>query len=626
MTWKSIPKALVALGFLLALAGQFALADQPVLSAKISADTMRVGDSFTLTLNVLNTPSANFELPELDYIEEVSHTDEGSTINIGGVDKILVTHTVLFIAKKAGVFTVPSILVSTSDGQTLQLKPFPIHILPAGVSAPQNATVNQLNQPKSNAPAGEGIADSGDPDTAPIDRATGEPVKLFCRVIPQTKEGFVGQAIPLIISFYIREDVQANQDSLPSLQGSDFLMESIAVRPDVGTVSAGDYSYSVERWYTSLTPLKVGDLPVLISRETNWAPPQQASAFSILLNPMHRVPTNRETVSNKPPLVFHIFPLPEQGKPADFNGAIGDFQVSGTATPTSVTLGEPVQLQVNISGQGNLGLVTCPSIPESTQWKSFPPKELVKYEDNTHTSGVKSFQISMIPRSTGDVNLPQPSFSYFNPKEHRYYTVPITLPHINVTPSNSPLAQASASTLPDTDPVPEAVKPVEPTFLPNEDTMGTPVASIIPIYQSTAFKIEFALSAFLFTIVFCGCSVYSHVHGSGWFSAWQSGRAGRLETQKHLAELQAALANNDQPALVEAAQLSISSHLAHKWKLPVESVTRFEIERKAPELAIKLAPVLDLIDQQKYSGRLPDSAPREELGKLANLVTHSLKD
>ena len=74
-------------------------------------------------------------------------------------------------------------------------------------------------------------ADTGDANANVPMESDGRPAKVFIVITPQTTDAYVGESIPMHIEFYIRQDVIAQQDSLPTIKGSDFMMNSLSVRP-----------------------------------------------------------------------------------------------------------------------------------------------------------------------------------------------------------------------------------------------------------------------------------------------------------------------------------------------------------------------------------------------------------
>ena len=77
--------------------------------------------------------------------------------------------------------------------------------------------------------------------------------------------------------------------------------------------------------------------------------------FSRHDNLAHQVITSNQ-------LTMHIHPLPAEGRPENFTGAIGQFQVKGDAQPATVAMGEPVLLTFSVAGVGNFDYVRCPAL------------------------------------------------------------------------------------------------------------------------------------------------------------------------------------------------------------------------------------------------------------------------
>jgi len=67
-----------------------------------------------------------------------------------------------------------------------------------------------------------------------------------------------------------------------------------------------------------------------------------------------RIPRNtqRERVSSEA-LVLDVLPLPTEGRPAAFTGAVGRFELELTVTPTSLSAGESLVAELWIRGRGN---------------------------------------------------------------------------------------------------------------------------------------------------------------------------------------------------------------------------------------------------------------------------------
>src|SRR5208282_5521577 len=62
----------------------------------------------------------------------------------------------------------------------------------------------------------------------------------------------------------------------------------------------------------------------------------------------------RQVTLASDPVSVESLPVPEENRPANFTGAIGDFTMTSTAGPTNLTVGDPITVRVQISGRGAL--------------------------------------------------------------------------------------------------------------------------------------------------------------------------------------------------------------------------------------------------------------------------------
>ena len=133
----------------------------------------------------------------------------------------------------------------------------------------------------------------------------------------------------------------------------------------------------------------------------------------------------RSLVSNS--LTINVQPLPNapnvSGKPADFTGAVGQFNLSTKVDKTAVKADEPITLDITISGKGNIKLIENPKIGFPSDFEVYDPK----VSDNVSTtgggiSGTKSFEYILIPRNPGKFTIKPFSFTFYNLEQHRYVT------------------------------------------------------------------------------------------------------------------------------------------------------------------------------------------------------------
>ena len=128
---------------------------------------------------------------------------------------------------------------------------------------------------------------------------------------------------------------------------------------------------------------------------------------------------NRRVVSNE--LKIKVLPLPDKGKPSDFSGAVGQFNLSAEIVESEAKVNDAITLRVKISGVGNIKYVKLPQINYPDEVEVFKPE--ISQESSVKRgkfSGEKKFGYVLIPRKAGKIDLGRISLSYFDPKSGRY--------------------------------------------------------------------------------------------------------------------------------------------------------------------------------------------------------------
>ena len=141
--------------------------------------------------------------------------------------------------------------------------------------------------------------------------------------------------------------------------------------------------------------------------------------------------TKRVSAGSK---VIAVKALPESGKPEDFSGAVGRFDFKVSPTRTSLKSGESLDLNVSISGTGNLKLFTLskPVVPSGLEM--YDPEHIENIQ--TPLSGMNGSvtdKYTIIPQSKGNYPIKPIRFSYFDLGSNSYKT--ITSPEILITAS-----------------------------------------------------------------------------------------------------------------------------------------------------------------------------------------------
>lgn len=131
------------------------------------------------------------------------------------------------------------------------------------------------------------------------------------------------------------------------------------------------------------------------------------------------------------PMTLTVKPLPEAGRPDNFTGLVGQYRVAATASPTTVNVGDPITLNVIISGPTFLDNVEFPPLQEQAALAG-------KFRVHEETApGVvegrqKRFTQTIRAEQSDITEIPPIRLSYFDSRTGRYETaaseaIPLTV-------------------------------------------------------------------------------------------------------------------------------------------------------------------------------------------------------
>ena len=124
------------------------------------------------------------------------------------------------------------------------------------------------------------------------------------------------------------------------------------------------------------------------------------------------------------PVVVHVKPLPDAGKPDSFTGAVGTFTMESSIDKTELKANEPLNYKVKITGAGNIKLLKTVNINFPADFEKYDPKiSDTTTERSSGAAGTRIYNYLLIPRHQGEYNIDPLKFSYFNPATNRYVTL-----------------------------------------------------------------------------------------------------------------------------------------------------------------------------------------------------------
>lgn len=148
-----------------------------------------------------------------------------------------------------------------------------------------------------------------------------------------------------------------------------------------------------------------------------------------------------EYTKSSVPVEIKVKELPLEGRPKEFTGAVGQFEVMANVENKNVPVNQPVSLKVRFEGAGNAKIIDLPAMDLPGSLEMYDSKSESKFFKNGRS--FKEFEVLLIPRQVGEVQIPSLTVGLFDPKTAKYYlkkTDPITL-----TVSANPNAVAGES-------------------------------------------------------------------------------------------------------------------------------------------------------------------------------------
>jgi hypothetical protein len=406
-------------------------AEEVRVSASLNKRLVQVGEEVRLSIRVTGQ-TLNLQAPRLPQLDgfEAYYTGRTSHISvINGVSSASVEFNYTLISRRAGKFTLNPSEVQT--GQSVRrTEPLEIEASGGQSQMPRTQAPPQrvATQPSSSVPATQPVSQGSASVVSP-----GTDDNIFAQAWVDRKTLYQNEQMLLTYSLYTRYDTRYEGfDKEPETSG--FWIEEFPMDRDVPreTVRMNGKRYvKADVKKLALFPtapgnytIQPGTIKVSIREE-----PQGSNAFDEFFSDSFFTggaffARRQNRLLAPPPIQLVVKPLPEEGKPASFQGAVGTFRLSATIDREKVKQNEPVTLKMVIEGEGNIETITRPKVPALTGFKTYDADTNSKlFQTENVIGGTKSFEIVFIPKEEGDSFVPPLEFSFFNPRLEKYVTL-----------------------------------------------------------------------------------------------------------------------------------------------------------------------------------------------------------
>ncbi|HEY9195097.1 MAG TPA: BatD family protein, partial [Mucilaginibacter sp.] len=247
---------------------------------------------------------------------------------------------------------------------------------------------------------------------------------------------YMGQQIMMNLRLYTRVNIANGEpEKIPDLNGfysRDIKSNNPNAQWRTEIINGVRYNVTDVK-QTILFPEHEGDITIEPSI-MNFIVRQQAASSSG--DPFDAFFGGYEDVKYKvksTPVVIHVKPLPQAGKPAEFTGAVGKFNIEASLDKNDVKANDAINYTIKISGTGNLKLLKPISPNFPADFEKYEPKITDTITENASgSSGNRKYTYLLIPRHQGDFTIDPVKFAYFNPATGRYVSLTTQAFHIKV--------------------------------------------------------------------------------------------------------------------------------------------------------------------------------------------------
>lgn len=396
------------------------------VTASVTPPAIRPGSIATLTITVAGGDAADLQMPILPSGIAMAAATRNTSSEMSSVNGVLTrsySQSWQITSKIPGEFTIPE----------------------------QTITVNGMNYQTNT------VQFKVDPNI----REKESPFTPMIGLEIEKRKFYVGEQVPITVNVYVSSRTLLRRVGLIELPKDNFAIQRFPIQGNDQTVEMSGQIFRSIVYKSTLTALKPGKFTLgPATSEIILEVPTAEGGFFFQQEQRRFNPQSNE-------IELEVLPLPAEGRPKDFTGVVGDFEIDLSADPTSLSVGDPIAVEISITGSGNFDAITSPPLTKSEGWKLYPPRRYDMGNSDTET-GEPHHQVGfsqvLIPQQPVS-EIPSYEFNYFSPTKKQYVTLRTKPIALKVTGSALPKPSANQgpgslqgdAAAPDTGKVPQAM-------------------------------------------------------------------------------------------------------------------------------------------------------------------------
>ncbi|MCM8756792.1 MAG: BatD family protein [Candidatus Omnitrophica bacterium] len=578
-----------------------AIANDISLEVTVDRNVVELGETIRLNFTFHGTDKA--PTPKLDKIDnfEVKYLGPSTRISIvNGVVNKSVTHIFTLLPLKVGNFTIGPFSVNMG-GKTFTSKPISIEVSATGL--------------------GKGRLD--DKMDYYSSQNTEELMdRIFLVMSLDKRRIYLNEVVPLSVKLYVN-NLAVRDIQFPELEKTTnfsidkfeqprqyreelngIIYDVIEFTTNIFGIRSGEFKLGPAKLKCNLVVKKINRRRKNIFDDDLWGGFFRDDIFEDFFGHYDIYPLELKSTE----LPVTVLGLPQEGKPNDFEGAVGEFKLEVEAVPLTVKVGDPITLKIKVIGYGNFDTVKLPKIQSTEGFKIYEPQ--VTYKDN-----VKIFEQVIIPIYDKVTHIPPINFSFFNPSIGQYETLNSNPIPIKVEKSEDTSAKLIES------------PKLQVDLVSKKEELGKDIVYIkrTPdkfkkiddyLYKHFSFwffnLLSFIIFLFIIFLYRRHLKIIKDVQ-------YQSQLLASKKVKRGLVEINELLRDNNKEGFFDALFKTLRDYLAYKFSVPVGSITVDSIEEIVKSknfnknIDNKIKNILSECDMARYTRIYPERKRCEDI-------------
>ncbi|MBR0335313.1 MAG: protein BatD [Alistipes sp.] len=453
-------------------------------------------------------------------------------------------------------------------------------------------------------------------------RAAGQLAKddLMLRLSVSRSKVYKGEAVRATLKLYSRVNVIGSEGAkLPSFDGFWSQQLEAEQGPFRETLNGKVYdAYNLGEYI--LYPQQSGKLTIESAKITIIAQMfvRNNRPRNSFFDNSHDIYNLRREISS-PAVTIEVKPFPA-GAPASFTGAVGKYTMEAHLSTTDVAANSAANIDLKISGTGNIGFVQEPKITLPATFELYDVKATEQVRTTAAgSSGFRRFEYPFIARAEGDYTIAPIEFTYFSPESGQYVTLSSESFSISVAPDkNSTASSSTVTTLvgkQDVRLLGSDIRFIKLTR-PNLHTVTAPLV-LSPLY----FVIVVAMALLVVMLYFV---IGKRIRDSHNTVLVKGRRANKVAVQR-FRTAERYMREQNRHAFYEEMLRALWGYISDRFNIPVADLTKESIReeltrRGAAEQAKAITAIISQCEEAQYSP--VDSATMNEIyGRGIDIVS-----